>query len=847
MGRPGVSVVRGHLPRPNAYRDGGRSVAEGQTGAWARLASGLVEALNAVFELQAIPLVFLAFFIGRATVLQSITPFGLAFFAAVLSLAPRRGLGVVLAAAAGTMSVGAAPTTLEFLGASAGLGLLVAAFTRQGRTPGSVTLAALTFTTTMVAGSAAAVLSDPTPYRFLMASFSALISFALTLVYLTALPPIIAHRRPVALGSDQVAAAAIAVATAAAGLAGLDYGGLRLSALAGGVLVLLGASIGGAGVGAMTGTVTGVVSALCQAGGLSGVALQAFGGLLAGSFRDFGKAGTAAGYFFGVLLLSPLVDGAVHLRGVVIECAVAALIVIMIPNRWLAGLRRAIEAASGQLASPSADRSAHEQMGRRLADLSEVFGQLAATLREVSVTAGRASGPPPTDAAAVPNSLAEAASRVCQSCRLFRTCWHADLGRTREAMADLLEVTAKRGQLEAGDVPVQVRRRCVHLGELVTTMNFLHEISALNRHWRKRLDESRTVIHKQLDGISGILRSLGERLQDGVSGDGETARELCDRLRRAGFPALEVSADPVPDGESEFLVSAEACGSADACREQAQIIASNLLGKRLAVSDVDCGLAGGSSECSFRLGPPRQLDFRVGVAQARKAPGGVSGDSYLFRELAGNRLAVVLSDGTGAGPRAAGESRATVQMLEELFKLGFATEMTVRTVNSMLLLRSASERFSTLDLLTVDLRDGQGRFIKVGAPPSYLRRGREVSVIHSANLPLGVLPEVSTEGHLCTFRSGDLIVMATDGLIAPASDRPGQSARADSWVVELLREVGDATPQEVADALVEAAMSLNQTRLPAVAGGPVSYTQSRSGLWDDITVMALRFSPREVS
>lgn len=846
MGRAGVSAVRGQLPRPTAYREGGRPVSEGPPRLTARLARGCADALAGVFELEAVPLVLLAFLIGRATVLQSITPFGLALFAAVISLGPRRGLAVALAAAGGTLSVGAAEPALEFLGAAAGLGLLVAAFTRQGRAPGSVTLAALTFTVTVVAGAVAAAISDPTPYQFLMAFFSALISFALTLVYLAALPPIIAHRRPVALGPDQVAAVAIAVATAVAGLVGLDFGGLRLAGLASGVLVLLGAGIGGAGVGAMTGTVTGVVSALCQAGGLPGVALQAFGGLLGGSFRDFGRAGTAVGYFLGVLLLSPLVDGAVYLRGVVIESALAAIIMILIPGRWLSGLRSAIETVASGLSPGTFDRMAHEQMGRRLADLGEVFGQLATTLREVSASAG-AGIASPTSEAALPSGLAEAACRVCQSCRLFRTCWHGDLGRTRDAMTSLLEVTTERGQLEARDIPVHLRRRCVHLGELVTTMNFLYEISALNRHWRKRLDESRTVVHKQLDGISAILRSLGERLEHEVTGDAETAAELCGRLRRAGFPALAVTVEPVADGKSEYVVRADTCVSADACREQALAVASSLLGQPLVVGDVECGLADGSPECSFRLAIPRRLDFRVGVAQARKAPGGVSGDSYLIRELPGSRLAVVLSDGTGAGPRAASESQATVHMLEELFKMGFETDMTVRTVNSMLLLRSANERFSTLDLLTVDLHDGQGRFIKVGAPPSYLRRGREVSVIHSANLPLGVLPEVSTEGHLCTFRAGDLIVLATDGLLSAAPDRSGPGARGDSWVVELLRDVGEASPQEVADALVEASMSLSQKRLPAVAGGPVSYPLSRGGLSDDITIMALRFSPRELA
>lgn len=877
--RTGVNVVRG--PGARAAREGRREGAAGGSGVGAaRSRAVLAEAAKAAFSLQSLPVLALAFLVGRATVLQAVSPFGVAFFAAVLAAQPRRAPGVALAAAAGVLSTAAADSALDFGGAVLGLALLHLAFDRGARRPRPVTWAALAFTVTAAAGSVRAVLLDPTPYRFLLAFFAGLVTFVLTLVYLTALPAVSFLRRPANLGPEQIISLALMTATALAGLSGLGYAGLRAFGVAGGLVILVAAAVAGPGVGAATGTVSGVVAALCGTAGLSGVGLAAMSGLLAGSFRDLGKAGTAAGYFFGTLLLSPLIEEAHYLEAVVFEAALAVGLFLILPRRFWQPLGSALRTAGPGQSPVVAENSARQTVGRRLTDLGLVFSQLAATLKEVSAAGPASAGAPPApageptpagtapaaagsgsaavsaSAAVTPSSsapsaetaardtqsLADAACRVCQACRLFKACWKGELDRTRGALSSLLEVTAERGQLETRDVPAQLRRRCVHLGELVTTMNFLHEMAALNRHWRKKLEESRGLVSQQLDGLAHILRQLGQGLTADVMDDAGLVEELVQNLDRAGFPVREVSVERVPGGHAEFLVRADNCATGDACREIVLPAAATLTGCRLVAADLDCGLAAGRDGCSFRLTAPRQLEFQVGVTQARKSSSSVSGDSYLIRELPGNRLAAVLSDGTGAGPRAAEESRTTLRMLEELLKLGFSTETAVRTINSMLLLRSATERFATLDLFTVDLYDGQARFVKVGAPPSYLRRGREVSVIHSANLPLGVLPEVSTEGYTLTIRPGDLIVLATDGLVSSQPAKPGSPA--ETWITGFLRELGELGPQEVSDALVEAAVSLSCNRLPAVAGGSTGLPGHRA-LRDDITVMALTFGPSD--
>lgn len=851
--RSGVSVIRGRDPRRQS--EATRSAAVETLFRSPAFGSGAAHAFRQAFSLEALPLAALAFLIGRATVLQTMSPFGLALFAAVLSLAPRRSAAAGVAVALGILSAGARPGCVEFLGGAAGLLLLRTAFARQ-RPIKPMTLAALSFTVTIIAGSAKAFITDPTPYSFLMAAFGGLVTFVLTLVYLAALPPLVFTKRPLSLGPEQMVAGAITAATALAGVSGLGYGAARLSGVAGGLVVLVAAIACGPGTGAAVGTVAGAVTALCGAGGLGAVGITALAGLLAGSFRDFGKVGSAAGYFFGTLLLSPLVEQPAYLQGLVLEAALAAIAILAVPTGWLASLRSALGQPPGGAEGGDEEGTGRERAGRRLMDYSAVFGQLASTLREVSAGAATAQSQPSASdlgasAGSQPaeerdltlDSLAEAACRVCQSCRLYRSCWKGEPERTRGVMAGMLEVTASRGELETRDVPMHIRRRCIHLGELVTTMNFLHEIATLDRHWRKKMDESRNLIYQQLDGLALILRSLGEGLQEEAASEADLGRALAKELDRSGVVARRVAVTRLPEGKSEFEITADVCDTGEACREIVLPLASSVAGVDLTVAETHCGLATGCPECTFRLSAPRLLDFKMGVAQARKSPSGVSGDSYLIRDLPGDRLAAVLSDGTGAGPRAADESRTIVKMLEELFRVGFDTELAVETVNSVLLLRSSQERFATLDLLTVDLHSGQAKFTKIGAPPSYVRRGRDVTVVEAANVPLGVLPVVGLPNPVRTLRSGDLIVMATDGLVASNLDR-ASSAWRDNWIVDFLADAGEAGPQEIADALVEAAVSLGETRLAAVSGGSSVQPVFR-GLRDDVTVVALRFGPPE--
>lgn len=233
-----------------------------------------------------------------------------------------------------------------------------------------------------------------------------------------------------------------------------------------------------------------------------------------------------------------------------------------------------------------------------------------------------------------------------------------------------------------------------------------------------------------------------------------------------------------------------------------------------------------AEEAVYNFSPPPdrrrrpKLDYLVGVSKASKSGTLVSGDSYLVKPLEGSRLLVAVSDGMGAGPKAAMESRATLSLLERLVETGFGSAVAIHTINSILLLRSSEENFATMDLAIVDLLSGSAEFIKIGASPSFLKRGEKVNVIKAASLPVGILNQIEIETARFELKNGDLLVLATDGFFYSRGDRGSES-----WMADFLVRAPQTEPQVITESLLAKAIDAHGGEVP-----------------DDMTVVAVKIT-----
>ena len=157
----------------------------------------------------------------------------------------------------------------------------------------------------------------------------------------------------------------------------------------------------------------------------------------------------------------------------------------------------------------------------------------------------------------------------------------------------------------------------------------------------------------------------------------------------------------------------------------------------------------------------------------------------------------------GVGPKAAKESNTVISLLEQLLKNGFEKEMAIRTINSVLGVRSEDETFATLDIAIIDIYTGEVEFIKIGAAPGFIKRGNQVGIIKANSHPLGILNGIEVirqTKHLCR---GDALIMVSDGAL-----EAGEFTDKEGWMVEVLKDLRVQDAQELAHMVLRHALAV---------------------------------------
>jgi stage II sporulation protein E len=175
----------------------------------------------------------------------------------------------------------------------------------------------------------------------------------------------------------------------------------------------------------------------------------------------------------------------------------------------------------------------------------------------------------------------------------------------------------------------------------------------------------------------------------------------------------------------------------------------------------------------------------------------------------------------GTGAKAARESQATVNLLAQLLSSGFREDFALNLINSVLMLRTPEERFATIDVALIDLFTGRAELIKIGGAPSYIKRGRELTVLRANTPPAGILEKIDVERQHHTLREGDYLIIVSDGVF---SGELGP-VETEEWIERALSRVQVASPESIVDLL----MKIAQTNM----GGQVK---------DDVTVIALQLA-----
>lgn len=196
------------------------------------------------------------------------------------------------------------------------------------------------------------------------------------------------------------------------------------------------------------------------------------------------------------------------------------------------------------------------------------------------------------------------------------------------------------------------------------------------------------------------------------------------------------------------------------------------------------------------------------VRRMSRYAGEVSGDNFYIGNIMEGYHLIMISDGMGNGKTASLDSSTLIEMLEELIAAGFQQDMSIRLVNSYLADKNKGERFSTLDMLLMDLHTGYGKIYKQGAATTYIKRGEWMEMIKSTSLPVGVIDGAVCEHCSKKFYDKDMIVMVSDGILESIIFE-----NKEDYMRELLQEIDGDDPEELVNHIAERIISQGGNRL----------------------------------
>ena len=186
----------------------------------------------------------------------------------------------------------------------------------------------------------------------------------------------------------------------------------------------------------------------------------------------------------------------------------------------------------------------------------------------------------------------------------------------------------------------------------------------------------------------------------------------------------------------------------------------------------------------------------------------VSGDNYTFGE-GENSYFVALSDGMGIGRKANNESNIAINLLEKFLEAKFDKELALKTINSILMLKSNDEVFTTFDISLIDLYSGKLQIIKTGAPATFIKKKDRVEIINSQSLPVGILKDVDFNVYEEYLEDGDIIIMMSDGVLE-ANEATDNGER---WMKDVIGGIDSLNPRIIADEIIEAAKEASDGKI----------------------------------
>lgn len=552
-------------------------------------------------------------------------------------------------------------------------------------------------------------------------------------------------------------------------------------------LILIASSRGGTTVGASVGIIVGMIITMTNYEPQNIVGLFGISGLMAGFFKNTYRILNCIAWIICILVISFYFNGLSETYILYKEMAIACLVFLSIPNKWTNKIADKIKPyiCSPFIAHNYSDKI-RKMITKDLANYSNTFESLANIY-------GRAFERQKAIEEEDINHIVEKInSRICTQCDFNKVCWKKNNNRTEEVMKEIIYRADKGLKIEPEYIKNNLGFVCEYLNEIIFFTQSIVQVYGTSFKWQKKLEGSREITASQFRCVSKSIESMINEINKNQLFNKEIENKIYHQLKFSTIPIKEVSAI---QREYGYEIVMEKTNNEITNTSQLEEIVSDVIGEKYVTIDESTP----PSIIVFKKRPKFQII--TGASKFAKE-NNICGDSFTYLDLKDNEYMIALSDGMGAGEKAARESMMTLNTLQHLLKAGFEKELALKTMNSMLLLKSPEEIFSTVDITTIDLDSGNVSFYKIGAAAAFIKRwDNTVEVIKYSALPIGIIDKIKIEEINTKIKPEDTIIMVSDGIL----DSYNGNEKVE-WIISIIREIQSKDPQTITDLILNKAI-----------------------------------------
>lgn len=467
---------------------------------------------------------------------------------------------------------------------------------------------------------------------------------------------------------------------------------------------------------------------------------------------------------------------------------ISALIFVLIPKGALKNISVILSANSDRIAIKNVVNRNRDLLQRRLSRLAEVFYEMNYVFKKLIKTQM-------SEEEIKQILFDEIKNSVCQNCPENGHCHRTFAQDTRNLFEELIMISLERGKVTLLDFPSYLSSRCGKIKGLINEINTLCGQYKAYATLSGDIDTSKLLISDQLEGISGIMKTLAKEVDTLVSFDSARENRIIEELSSNNIVCLDAV---VYEKDARTTLATIVVREEDSSKLKLQQVTSKICGNKMAVYEVLPTERAGLVSVNLKTAP--RFDCIFGISTHAKTGNNISGDSHSVERLDGDKFMFAICDGMGNGVKAGQKSETAIDLIENFYKAGFDNEIILSSVNRLLNLER-DDIFSSLDVCTIDLRSGIADFVKMGATSSYIRGSEGCQIIESEALPLGIVQDAKPLTKKLVLSDKDFIVICSDGV----SDSFGN----DNEMKDFLLTIKTGNPQEYADTILNRALTNN--------------------------------------